>query len=224
MIRHVHRCNVGLRENSAVRRDSEMLARQPSPQVKKILFNKPPPDHAFGYQPTPDPEGAREITMVWKDSKAMNASQSGAHLSMPITGHAHHARTSLAADKNVNRGKVSKSLDFTKMNKLATIRCGVSQFLCLQAADPAVCFDTAPNSCPHSRSGITSAKDLPQFRSAHVVTVKEGPATVKAPAPPLPSERDPKHTYGLPASHRTAQVRHSGRAAADPNGLLPQRG
>jgi hypothetical protein len=121
-----------------------LLAKAELGQVKKILFNDPPSEHVFGYQPTPDAEGAREITMIWKENTPDNA------YSRPA------------------------SLDFTKMNKLATM------------------------------SGLTTARDLPQFRSSHVVTVKTGPPA--KPAPALPSEKDPKFTYGLPGTYRSAEV------------------
>ena len=74
----------------------------PSAQTKKIVFNSAPPDHVFGYMPTPDPEGAREITMIWK-----------AHEPSPGVD-------------TLRDGK--PRLDFTKMNKLASARywCGSS--------------------------------------------------------------------------------------------------
>lgn len=65
-------------------------------QVKKIVFNQVPEDHVFGYMPTVDPEGAREITMIWKS-----------HTSSP------------GADARPD-GK--PNLDFTAMNKLAAKR------------------------------------------------------------------------------------------------------
>ena len=67
-----------------------------TPQVKKIVFNHVPEDHVFGYMPTIDPEGAREITMIWKS-----------HTSSP------------GADARPD-GK--PNLDFTAMNKLAAKR------------------------------------------------------------------------------------------------------
>ena len=65
-------------------------------QTKKMIFSSPAPDHVFGYMPTPDPEGAREITMIWKSHD-------------PNAG----------ADTNPDR---KPKLDFTKMNKLASAR------------------------------------------------------------------------------------------------------
>ncbi|KAG2488004.1 hypothetical protein HYH03_013441 [Edaphochlamys debaryana] len=37
--------------------------------VKKILFNNPPAEKVFGYTPPRDPEGAREVMMLWKGHK-----------------------------------------------------------------------------------------------------------------------------------------------------------
>lgn len=53
--------------------------------------------------------------------------------------------------------------------------------------------------------GLTTAKEQPAFRNAHMKTVKKFDHTRK-PGMPLPSDRDPRHTYGKPASHRTADV------------------
>ncbi|GFR52251.1 hypothetical protein Agub_g14785 [Astrephomene gubernaculifera] len=38
--------------------------------VKKILFNNPPPEKVFGFTPAKDPEGAREVMMIWKGHQA----------------------------------------------------------------------------------------------------------------------------------------------------------
>ena len=67
-----------------------------APQVKKIVFNHVPEDHVFGYMPTIDPEGAREITMIWKS----HTSSQGADA----------------------RPDGKPNLDFTAMNKLAAKR------------------------------------------------------------------------------------------------------
>ncbi|KAG1676647.1 hypothetical protein FOA52_008777 [Chlamydomonas sp. UWO 241] len=64
-------------------------------EVKKTTFSHPPPDHTFGYKAPHDSEGAREITMKWKE-----------HASSPSN------LTSTAGKPN---------LDFTAMNKLSAM-------------------------------------------------------------------------------------------------------
>jgi hypothetical protein len=120
-------------------------------QVKKIQFNAPPPDHVFGYNAPPDPEGVRELTMKWKEHS-------------PSVG-----GTDTTADGN-------PVLDFTTMNKLSAM------------------------------TGLTTAAQQRAFRSTHPVTVKKG-ASATQPTPGLPSDKDPSFTYGMPASHRTSEVK-----------------
>lgn len=132
-----------------------LLAKPELGKVKPILFNKPAPDHVFGYTPTKDPEGAREVTMLWKEHK-----------------------TSLAA------GEVKPVPDFKTMNKMAV------------------------------DSGLTSAKDLPAFRASNKVVLKAepaptGPSNSPKKVPGLPSNKDLKHTYGMPPGHRSAEVQRT---------------
>ncbi|KAG2448704.1 hypothetical protein HYH02_006060 [Chlamydomonas schloesseri] len=47
-----------------------LLAHAPLGTVKPVLFNNPPPEKVFGYMPPRDPEGAREVMMVWKGHNA----------------------------------------------------------------------------------------------------------------------------------------------------------
>ncbi len=60
------------------------------------------------------------------------------------------------------------------------------------------------------RSGVTTAKELPYFRKAYPeVLVKTGPRRVASAR--LPSDRNPRHTYGLPGTHRTVEtIKHKG--------------
>lgn len=59
-------------------------------------------------------------------------------------------------------------------------------------------------------SGQTTAKELPTFRQSNYVTLKKGENTLKPP-PPVPSDKDPAYTYGMPSAYRTAeQVRSAG--------------
>lgn len=137
---------VGTRRPSMV--TNPLLAKPELGKAKKMTFNNPSEDHVFGYTAPPDPEGAREVTMLWKEHA-------------PSQGH------DLRPD-----GK--PHLDFTAMNKLA------------------------------SMSGLTSAKQLPAFREAHQVAVKKDKASKAGPG--LPSDKDPRHTYGMASGHRTAEV------------------
>lgn len=57
----------------------------------------------------------------------------------------------------------------------------------------------------HARSGLTTAKQQPEFRATHLITVKTFDHTHKAPIS-LPSNKNSKHTYGMPSSHRAAEV------------------
>ncbi len=58
---------------------------------------------------------------------------------------------------------------------------------------------------PAAKSGLTTAKDQPAFRATNMTLVKKFDHTRK-PAQPLPSEKDPRHTYGMASAHRTADV------------------
>ena len=62
-----------------------------------------------------------------------------------------------------------------------------------------------PSSPPSSLSGLTKSSELPQFRSTHSIALKKA-ETGRRPAPPLPSDHDPRHTYGLPGTFRNAQT------------------
>jgi hypothetical protein len=54
-------------------------------------------------------------------------------------------------------------------------------------------------------SGLTTAKQLPAFRATNMITVKKFDHTKKA-AVPLPSNKNAKHTYGMPSAFRTADI------------------
>ncbi|GFH07362.1 uncharacterized protein HaLaN_02150 [Haematococcus lacustris] len=127
-----------------------LLARAELGKVKPVTFSNAEPEHVFGYNVPRDPEGAREVTMIWKEHE-------------PSPG-----------QEGVGPGGVPKP-NFMAMNKTA------------------------------AQSGLTTAKQLPAFRASHMVTVKKFDHTHKAPAP-LPSDKSPKHTYGLPSAHRTADT------------------
>eukprot|EP00197_Chlamydomonas_leiostraca_P002996 CAMPEP_0202865524 /NCGR_PEP_ID=MMETSP1391-20130828/6212_1 /ASSEMBLY_ACC=CAM_ASM_000867 /TAXON_ID=1034604 /ORGANISM="Chlamydomonas leiostraca, Strain SAG 11-49" /LENGTH=261 /DNA_ID=CAMNT_0049545383 /DNA_START=117 /DNA_END=902 /DNA_ORIENTATION=+ len=126
-----------------------LLAKPTLGKVKPLTFANPAPDHVFGYEAPKDSEGARELTMVWKE-----------HNPSPTRG---------------SRPDGSPMPDFTQMNKLA------------------------------AKSGLTTAKQLPEFRATHMVAVKTFDHTKKSPSP-LPSNRNAKHTYGMPSGYRTAEV------------------
>lgn len=57
-------------------------------------------------------------------------------------------------------------------------------------------------------NGLTGAPQQRSFRDTHMILMKEGrPLT----PPPLPSDKNPKHVYGQPTSHRTMdECRHLG--------------
>eukprot|EP00798_Chlamydomonas_sp_ICE-L_P023122 gene23122-30323_t len=55
-------------------------------------------------------------------------------------------------------------------------------------------------------SGMTSAKDQPGFRAANPATVTKRTETTLKKGVTLPSDKNVKHTYGLPSSHRTAET------------------
>lgn len=54
-------------------------------------------------------------------------------------------------------------------------------------------------------SGLTTAKELPQFRSANPSLVRKYDNT-KVVQHPLPSEKSSKHSYGKPSAYRSADV------------------
>ena len=66
-------------------------------------------------------------------------------------------------------------------------------------------FPPLPSSPLPSLSGLTKSSELPQFRSTHSIALKKAD-TGRRPAPPLPSDHDPRHTYGLPGTFRNAQT------------------
>jgi Domain of unknown function (DUF4483) len=62
--------------------------------------------------------------------------------------------------------------------------------------------------------GLTTAASQKPFRQQNPVVLKKGEA-VKRPAPLLPSDVNPSHTYGTPGTYRSAeQIRSAG--AVDP--------
>mmetsp|Transcript_12688 Transcript_12688/g.27485 ORF Transcript_12688/g.27485 Transcript_12688/m.27485 type:complete len:295 (-) Transcript_12688:866-1750(-) len=130
-------------------RTNPLLSKGELGKVKKSTFASAGPDHVFGHHQRRDPEGAREVTMMWKEHQ-------------PSPGR--EARPD---------GKPLP--DFKTMNKLAV------------------------------KSGVTTAKDTPTFRHTNLVTVKKADHTSKA-GPSLPSDRNAKHTYGMPSAHRNAEV------------------
>ena len=114
-------------------------------QVKKIVFSNPPEDHVFGYMPTPDPEGAREITMIWK-SHQPSPGEDFCHAFglCVVPACVVNAAPSMRYDPLARltcklqplgqeaRPDGKPNLDFTKMNKLAAQRCvGVGAFTLL---------------------------------------------------------------------------------------------
>uniref|UniRef100_A0A7S3QQ17 Uncharacterized protein n=1 Tax=Dunaliella tertiolecta TaxID=3047 RepID=A0A7S3QQ17_DUNTE len=126
-----------------------LLAKAELGKVKPTMFNKPPPDHVFGYTLPGDPEHAREVTMIWKE-----------HSKSPT---------------RMTRPDGKPNLDFTKMNIMA------------------------------AKSGLTTAKEQPSFRSANQTMVRKFDHT-KAPHSPLPSDKSSKHSYGKPSTYRSADV------------------
>lgn len=118
-------------------------------KVKKTTFPRNDPEHVFGYMPPKDPEGAREVTGIWKEHNPSPGNEAG-HDGKPRA-------------------------DFKEMNKLATI------------------------------NGLTTAKESATFRQEHYVAMKPRDQTAKA-APSLPSDKEPKHTYGQASAFRSAQT------------------
>ena len=58
--------------------------------------------------------------------------------------------------------------------------------------------------------GLTNASSQKPFRQKHPIFLKKGEA-VKRPPPLLPSDVNPKHTYGTPGTYRSAeQIRNAG--------------
>jgi Domain of unknown function (DUF4483) len=47
-------------------RTNVLLHRAGLSEVNKLTFTNPPPDKVFGVPKHADPEGARDVTMVWK--------------------------------------------------------------------------------------------------------------------------------------------------------------
>lgn len=54
-----------------------LLVRPGLGTVKPTQFNNPPPDHCFGYNPPKDPEGAREVMMIWKGNEPKSSLDGG---------------------------------------------------------------------------------------------------------------------------------------------------
>mmetsp|Transcript_37327 Transcript_37327/g.110224 ORF Transcript_37327/g.110224 Transcript_37327/m.110224 type:complete len:94 (+) Transcript_37327:288-569(+) len=75
---------------------NQLLAKAELGTVKRTMFSNPPPDHVFGYKAPADPEGAREVTMKWKE----------------------HTPSANKAAGTATKPK----LDFTAMNKLSAMR------------------------------------------------------------------------------------------------------
>ena len=64
-------------------------------------------------------------------------------------------------------------------------------------------------------SGLTTAKELPGFRSMHPVPLTKKNDQTRRSTAPLPSDKNPAHTYGMPGSFRSAQtVREKGAVEA----------
>lgn len=130
----------------ATMEQNPLLARPELGKIKKCLFKEPPPEKVFGYTAPKDPEGAREVTMLWKEHKS----------TLPAT-------------------QLKPTADFKTLNKLAV------------------------------DSGLTSAKELPNFRKEHMVTLK-APEEKPKKQPALPSSKNPAHTYGMASAHRSAEA------------------
>jgi Domain of unknown function (DUF4483) len=58
--------------------------------------------------------------------------------------------------------------------------------------------------------GLTTAASQKPFRRSNLIVLKKGEA-VKRPPPPLPSDTDSSHVYGMPGTYRSAeQIRNAG--------------
>ncbi|GLI59395.1 hypothetical protein VaNZ11_001261 [Volvox africanus] len=121
--------------------------------VKKILFNNPPSDKVFGFTPPKDPEGAREVMMIWKGHKP-SPSQDVTKPSPDF--------------KALNKMSVSSGLSdakdlpfFRKMHSDVTVKTGTERSL---SASRRSALPTIPTSKVNTVFGMPSS-----HRSAEVI-------------------------------------------------------
>ncbi|GLC42646.1 Cilia- and flagella-associated protein 77 [Pleodorina starrii] len=121
--------------------------------VKKILFKNPPTEKVFGFAPPKDPEGAREVMMIWKGHQA-SPSQDVTKPSPDF--------------KTLNKMAVSSGLSdakdlpfFRKMHSDVTVRTGLDRS---PSATRRSALPTIPAAKVGSTFGMPSA-----HRSAEVI-------------------------------------------------------
>lgn len=180
-------------------------------QVKPTLFNNPPPEHVFGYQLPPDPEGARE-------GKAGLCMPCGDCLPLSWPQVLYAAIWSkiavLCSDDDVEgthtqprqewapRRQPSARFHEDEQACCEEVYYGISEHVKLELGLLSPTTDTCLRGLC---SGLTTAKQLPAFRASNMITVKKFDHTKKA-AVPLPSNKNAKHVYGMPSAFRTMDI------------------
>ncbi|GFH24751.1 uncharacterized protein HaLaN_22604, partial [Haematococcus lacustris] len=171
-----------------------LLARAELGKVKPVTFSNAEPEHVFGYNVPRDPEGAREgggwALVSWRTQQYAIPGRVQVRLRCPAT-------VVSTAIQCVHVSCIAVTMIW-KEHEPSPGQEGVGP-----GGVPKPNFMAMNKTA--AQSGLTTAKQLPAFRASHMVTVKKFDHTHKAPAP-LPSDKSPKHTYGLPSAHRTADT------------------